>query len=210
MTTPDLNARQHAPAAERNRAPILAVLERVLPATGTVLEIASGTGQHAIHFAAALPQLVWQPSDPDEGARSSIAAWTAACGLSNVRAPLALDVRNAQWGIDAADAIICINMIHISPWASALALIDGAGRLIGPGGVLYLYGPYRRGGAHTAPSNAAFDEQLRSRNPAWGVRDMEDVVALADAAGFAFDEPIAMPANNFSLVFRKRRPSAKV
>lgn len=204
MTTPDFNLRQHAPSAERNREPILAVLERVLPATGTVLEIASGTGQHAIHFAAALPHLVWQPSDLDDEARASIAAWTAQSGLANVRPPLALDVRDASWGIEAAAAIVCINMIHISPWASAQALIGGAGRLLGPGGVLFLYGPYRRGGAHTAPTNAAFDEQLQRRNPAWGVRDMEDVVALADAAGFDADEPVEMPANNFSLVFRKR------
>ncbi|CAG9200941.1 SAM-dependent methyltransferases [Paraburkholderia sabiae] len=204
MTTPDPNLRQHAPAAERNREPILAVLERVLPASGTVLEIASGTGQHAIHFAAALPKLVWQPSDPGEDARASIAAWTAHSGLANVRAPLALDVRDASWGIDAAAAIVCINMIHISPWESAQALIGGAGRLLQTGGVLFLYGPYRRGGAHTAPSNAAFDAQLRSRDPSWGVRDMEDVVALADAAGFDSDEPVEMPANNFCLVFRKR------
>jgi SAM-dependent methyltransferase len=204
MTTPDLNLRQHAPSAERNREPILAVLKRVLPATGTVLEIASGTGQHAIHFAAALPHLVWQPSDVDDEARASIAAWTAHSGLANVRPPLALDVRDASWGIEAAAAIVCINMIHISPWASAQALIGGAGRLLGPGGVLFLYGPYRRGGAHTAPTNAAFDEQLQRRNPAWGVRDMEAVVALADAAGFDADEPVEMPANNFSLVFRKR------
>ncbi|MEM5340840.1 DUF938 domain-containing protein [Paraburkholderia azotifigens] len=204
MTTPDPNLRQHAPAAERNREPILAVLERVLPATGTVLEIASGTGQHAIHFAAALPQLTWQPSDPGEDARASIAAWTAHSGLANVRAPLALDVRDASWGLDAADAIVCINMIHISPWESARALTGGAGRLLKAGGVLFLYGPYRRGGAHTAPSNAAFDAQLRSRDPAWGVRDMEDVVALADAAGFDLDETVEMPANNFSLVFQKR------
>ncbi|OUL86041.1 DUF938 domain-containing protein [Paraburkholderia hospita] len=204
MTTSDLNLRQHAPSAERNREPILAVLERVLPATGTVLEIASGTGQHAIHFAAALPHLVWQPSDLDDEARASIAAWTAHSGLTNVRPPLALDVRDVSWGIEAAAAIVCINMIHISPWASAQALIGGAGRLLGAGGVLVLYGPYRRGGAHTAPTNAAFDEQLQRRNPAWGVRDMEDVVALADAAGFDADEPVEMPANNFSLVFRKR------
>ncbi|AUT62020.1 DUF938 domain-containing protein [Paraburkholderia terrae] len=204
MTTPDLNLRQHAPSAERNREPILAVLERVLPATGTVLEVASGTGQHAIHFAAALPHLVWQPSDLDDEARASIAAWTAHSGLANVRPPLALDVRDASWGIEAAAAIVCINMIHISPWASAQALIGGAGRLLGPGGVLFLYGPYRRSGAHTAPTNAAFDEQLQRRNPAWGVRDMEAVVALADAAGFDADEPVEMPANNFSLVFRKR------
>ena len=204
MTTPDLNLRQHAPSAERNREPILAVLERVLPATGTVLEIASGTGQHAIHFAAALPHLVWQPSDLDDEARASIAAWTAHSGLANVRPPLALDVRDASWGIEAAAAIVCINMIHISPWASAQALIGGAGRLLGPGGVLFLYGPYRRGGVHTAPTNAAFDEQLQRRNPAWGVRNMEDVVALADAAGFDAEDPVEMPANNFSLVFRKR------
>ncbi|WP_225033767.1 DUF938 domain-containing protein [Paraburkholderia sp. XV] len=204
MTMPDLNLRQHAPSAERNREPILAVLERVLPATGTVLEIASGTGQHAIHFAAALPGLVWQPSDLDGEARASIAAWTAHSGLTNVRPPLAIDVRDASWGIEAAAAIVCINMIHISPWASAQGLIGGAGRLLGPGGVLFLYGPYRRGGAHTAPTNAAFDDQLQSRNPAWGVRNMEDVMALAEAAGFDADEPIAMPANNFSLVFRKR------
>ncbi|EUC13272.1 UNVERIFIED_ORG: uncharacterized protein DUF938 [Burkholderia sp. CF145] len=204
MTTSDLNLRQHAPSAERNREPILAVLERVLPATGTVLEIASGTGQHAIHFAAALPHLVWQPSDLDDEARASIAAWTAHSGLANVRPPIALDVRDASWGIEAAAAIVCINMIHISPWASAQALIGGAGRLLGAGGVLFLYGPYRRGGAHTAPTNAAFDEQLQRRNPAWGVRDMEAVVALADAAGFDADEPVEMPANNFSLVFRKR------
>ncbi|WP_054932538.1 DUF938 domain-containing protein [Paraburkholderia caribensis] len=204
MTMPDLNLRQHAPSAERNREPILAVLERVLPATGTVLEIASGTGQHAIHFAAALPDLVWQPSDLDGEARASIAAWTAHSGLTNVRPPLAIDVRDASWGIEAAAAIVCINMIHISPWASAQGLIGGAGRLLGPGGVLFLYGPYRRGGAHTAPTNAAFDDQLQRRNPAWGVRNMEDVVALAEAAGFDADEPIAMPANNFSLVFRKR------
>jgi SAM-dependent methyltransferase len=204
MTTPDLNLRQHAPSAERNREPILAVLERVLPATGTVLEIASGTGQHAIHFAAALPHLVWQPSDLDDEARASIAAWTAHSGLANVRPPLALDVRDASWGIESAAAIVCINMIHISPWASALALIGGAGRLLGPGGVLFLYGPYRRGGVHTAPTNAAFDEQLQRRNPAWGVRNMEDVMALADAAGFDAEDPVEMPANNFSLVFRKR------
>ncbi|ALP64674.1 DUF938 domain-containing protein [Paraburkholderia caribensis] len=204
MTMPDLNLRQHAPSAERNREPILAVLERVLPATGTVLEIASGTGQHAIHFAAALPDLVWQPSDLDGEARASIAAWTAHSGLTNVRPPLAIDVRDASWGIEAAAAIVCINMIHISPWASAQGLIGGAGRLLGPGGVLFLYGPYRRGGAHTAPTNAAFDDQLQRRNPAWGVRNMEDVMALAEAAGFDADEPIAMPANNFSLVFRKR------
>ncbi|CAB3761553.1 DUF938 domain-containing protein [Paraburkholderia humisilvae] len=205
MTTPSTpDAREHAPSAERNRDPILAVLREVMPQHGTVLEIASGSGQHAIHFAAAFPGLVWQPSDPDAGARASIAAWTAHAGLTNIRPPLDLDVCRKPWGIDAAHALVSINMIHISPWAATEALIDGAARLLTSGGVLYLYGPYRRGGAHTAPSNEAFDQQLRGRNPAWGVRNMEAVVQLADAAGLASDAPIAMPANNFSLVFRKR------
>ena len=207
MTTPHQNLRQHSPSAARNREPILSVLERVLPAaaqTGVVLEIASGTGEHAVHFAAALPQLSWQPSDADDEARASIAAWTAHSGLANIRAPLAIDVRETDWGIDAVDAIVCINMIHISPWASTQGLVSGAQRRLQPGGVLFLYGPYRRGGEHTAPSNAAFDQQLQQRNPEWGVRDMEEVVALAEAAGFSCEEPVPMPANNFSLVFRKR------
>ncbi len=156
-----------------------------------------------MHFAAALPGLTWQPSDPDAAARASIAAWIHHTGLANVRAPLALDVCAQPWGIDAADAVVCINMIHISPWAAAQALFAGAGRLLGPGGVLVLYGPYRRGGAHTAPSNAAFDAQLRATDPEWGVRDMEDVIALGEAQGMRCDAPVAMPANNFSLVFRK-------
>jgi hypothetical protein len=202
---PDFALRQHAPAAERNREPILAVLRDVLPARGVVLEIASGTGQHVTHFAAALPALDWQPSDPDAGARASIAAWTAHAGLANVRAPLDLDVERTPWGIDAAAALLCINMIHISPWSATLALFDGARRVLGAGGILYLYGPYRRGGAHTAPGNAAFDEQLRNRHPAWGVRDLEQVVALGDAHGFDCGEPIGMPANNLSLAFTKRK-----
>ncbi|NOV24870.1 DUF938 domain-containing protein [Cupriavidus necator] len=205
MTGPthDPDARRMAPATDRNREPILAVLRQVLPARGTVLEIASGTGQHAVHFAAALPGLTWQPSDPDEAARASIAAWTAHAGLANVRAPLALDVCRQPWGIDAADAVVCINMIHIAPWAAAEALFAGAGKLLGPGGVLFLYGPYRRGGAHTAPSNAAFDAQLRATDPDWGVRDMEAVIALGAAQGLRCDEPVPMPANNFCLVLRK-------
>jgi SAM-dependent methyltransferase len=203
MNTPDPNLRQRSPSAERNREPILDVLRRALPASGLVLELASGTGQHVTHFAAALPALEWQPSDPDAEARASIAAWTAHAGLTNVRAPLALDVRRLPWGIDAADAIVCINMIHISPWAASEALFAGAAQIVRSGGVVYLYGPYKRHGAHTAPSNAAFDLQLQSRDPQWGVRDMEAVVELASAAGFEADEPVAMPANNFSLVLRK-------
>ncbi|MBC8738270.1 DUF938 domain-containing protein [Paraburkholderia sp. UCT31] len=198
------DSRQHSPSAERNREPILAVLREALPASGRVLEIASGTGEHAICFAGALPGLDWQPSDADEEARESIAAWTAHAGLANVRAPLALDVHQPDWGVDALDAVVCINMIHISPWSAAQALCDGAGRRLVDGGVLYLYGPYRRGGAHTAPSNAAFDQWLKSRDPEWGVRDMEAVVALGDTAGLTCERVVAMPANNFSLVFTKR------
>lgn len=201
--THDPDARRMAPATERNREPILAVLRQVLPASGTVLEIASGTGQHAVHFAPALPGTTWQPSDPDAAARASIAAWIAHAGVANVRAPLALDVCRQPWGIDAAAAVVCINMIHIAPWAAAEALFAGAGKLLGPGGVLFLYGPYRRGGAHTAPSNAAFDAQLRATDPDWGVRDMEAVIALGAAQGLRCDEPVPMPANNFCLVLRK-------
>lgn len=202
----DLSQRQWAPAAERNREPILDVLRDVLPACGTVLEIASGTGQHAAYFAAALRQLDWQPSDAEPAACASIAAWVAQAALPNLRAPLALDVGAWPWPLEAADAIVCINMIHISPWASTLALFDGAARVLGDAGVLYLYGPYRRDGAHTAPSNAQFDAQLRNRNPAWGVRDLEAVVAAGRAAGFDLEAVVPMPANNLSVVFRKAVP----
>lgn len=197
------NHRRIAPAAERNREPILEVLRRVLPPAGTILEIASGTGQHARHFAAANPDWTWQPSDPDAGARASIAGWAAEAGLPNLRAPLALDVRQPDWGIDRTDAIVCINMIHIAPWQAAEALFSGAARLLPAGGVLYLYGPYRREGQHTAPSNAIFDEQLRASDASWGVRDMEAVIALGDSVGLRFEEAVPMPANNFSVVFRK-------
>jgi len=201
--THDPDARRLAPATDRNREPILAVLRRVLPASGTVLEIASGTGQHAVHFAAALPGVTWQPSDPEAAARDSVAAWIAHTGIANVLPPLDLDVRREPWDIDRADAIVCINMVHISPWAATEALFAGAGRLLAPGGMLYLYGPYRRDGAHTAPSNAAFDAQLRATDPDWGVRDMEAVIALGSAQGLSCEAPVPMPANNFSLVFRR-------
>ncbi|KVU46965.1 SAM-dependent methyltransferase [Burkholderia ubonensis] len=203
-TTPDdPSMRLSAPAAERNRGPILEVLRRVLPARGDVLEIASGTGQHVVHFAAGLPGLHWRPSDPDAQARRSIAAWIAQAGLSNVDAPLAFDVRDASWPFAALDAIVCINMIHIAPWACAEALFAGASRVLRPGGVLVLYGPYRREGRHTAPSNAAFDAQLRSRDPSWGVRDLETVVALGLDRGLDCIEVVEMPANNLSVVFRR-------
>lgn len=200
----DNAVRRRAPAAERNRDAILSVLARVLPRSGVVLEIASGTGQHAVHCAAALPDTVWQPSDPDADARDSIAAWRAHAGLANLNTPLALDVLNDDWGIGNVAAIVCINMIHIAPWEAAESLFRGAGARLAGGGVLFLYGPYRRNGAHTAPSNEAFDQQLRARDPRWGVRDMEAVAALGEKAGLTLVETVAMPANNFSVVFEKQ------
>ncbi|SAK62939.1 SAM-dependent methyltransferase [Caballeronia fortuita] len=199
----DIAVRRRAPAAERNRDAILSVLARVLPQSGIVLEIASGTGQHAVHCAAALPGIVWQPSDPDADARDSIAAWRAHAGLANLNAPLALDVEREDWSIANVAAIVCINMIHIAPWTAAEALFNGAGARLEAGGVLYLYGPYRRNGAHTAPSNEAFDQQLRARDARWGVRDMEAVEALGEKAGLTLVETVAMPANNFSVIFEK-------
>ncbi|MCA0301775.1 MAG: class I SAM-dependent methyltransferase [Proteobacteria bacterium] len=195
--------KREAPAAARNRQPILEVLRTRLPDRGLVLEVASGTGEHAVHFAAALPGLVFQPSDPDAAARASIDAWGTDSGLPNLRPALALDASAAGWPIAAADAVLCCNMIHISPWASTVGLVGGAARVLPSGGLLYLYGPYRRGGRHTAPSNEAFDADLRRRNPAWGVRDLEAVAALATEAGFDPPEVVEMPANNLSVVFRR-------
>jgi SAM-dependent methyltransferase len=192
-----------APAPERNKGPILDVLRRVLPRHGLVLEIASGTGQHVIHFAAGLPDLKWQPSDADAQARASIAAWRADANLPNVLPPLDLDVRCEPWPVQRADALVCINMIHIAPWAAAERLLDGASRLLGPGAPLVLYGPYRRDSRHTAPSNEAFDADLRRRNPEWGVRDLEAVAALATRNGFAIEETVEMPANNLCVVLRR-------
>ena len=203
MNSPDPAART-APAAARNREPILAVLREVLPATGVVLEIASGSGEHAMWFAQALPGIEWQPSDGDDGARASIAAWRAQAGLANLRAPVALDAAAPEtWPVARADAVVCVNMIHIAPWAAAEGLFAGAARVLPAGGVLFLYGPYREGGRHTAPSNEAFDADLRRRNPAWGVRDLDAVTALAARHGFALARRVAMPANNLSVVFVK-------
>jgi SAM-dependent methyltransferase len=196
------DARRHWPAAERNKGPILEVLRRVLPGRGLVLEIAAGTGQHTAHFAGALPSLEWQPTEFDASMLPSIEAWCA--GLANVRKPIALDVGKMPWPVGRADAILCVNMIHISPWQATLDLFAGAKTTLGPGGVLFLYGPYRRFGAHTAPSNETFDEDLRSRNPEWGVRDLEAVEAAARNHGFSLDEIVAMPANNFSVIFRMK------
>jgi SAM-dependent methyltransferase len=200
-----------APAVTRNREPILAVLRRVvpsriLPGRGLVLEIASGSGEHAIYFAAALPHLAWQPTDPDPEARASIAAYRAAAPLPNLLPPLALDAASPAWPATQADVIVAINMIHIAPWAAAEGLMAGAERLLPGGGVLFLYGPFRERGQHTAPSNAAFDESLRARNREWGVRDLDDVATLASRHGLALEERVAMPANNLSVVFRRRTP----
>lgn len=190
----------HSPAADRNAAPILDVLRRVLPARGVVLEIASGTGQHAVHMARALPAITWQPTDPDPSARDSIAAHVTDAALPNLRPPLALDV-TAPWPVSTADAIVCVNMLHISPWTAALALFAGAARVLPAGGVLYTYGPYLIDGA-TAASNLEFDRSLRSRDPSWGVREVRDLEVAA--TGFTLDEIVPMPANNHSLVWIRR------
>lgn len=195
--------RFHSPAAERNKAPILEVLRRVLPRSGTVLEIASGSGQHLVYFSKALPELIWQPSEADEQLRQAIRLQLSAEPLANVNMPVTLDAARWPWPIDRADAIVCINMLHIAPWAATQGLLAGAGRLLPQGGVLYLYGPFRRSGRHSAASNEAFDRGLRRQDPAWGVRDTDDIERLAERAGFSPVELTEMPANNLSLVFRK-------
>ena len=198
-----MDTREIAPSPERNKQPILEVLARVLPPTGLVLEIGSGTGQHVTHFAKALPGLTFQPSEVDGERHASIAAWIRHENLANVRPPLAFDVTRLPWPVRAADAIVCINVIHISPWEATLALMRGAGEILPAGGVLVTYGPYKREGRQTAPSNAAFDASLKSRDPSWGVRDLEAVAAEAQAQGLELEEMAATPANNFALVFRK-------
>lgn len=195
--------KRHAPATLRNRDAIAAVLGDWLPASGTVLEVASGSGEHAVHFAAAFPKLGWQPSDPDPAALASIAAWCAEAGLPNIAAPLHLDASAPDWPLGHADALLCINMVHISPWAATLGLFAGAARLLGPGAPLILYGPYIEAAVATADSNLAFDASLRSRNPAWGLREVKAVVDAAARHGFRFAERRAMPANNLMLLFRK-------
>ncbi|MCA0241399.1 MAG: class I SAM-dependent methyltransferase [Proteobacteria bacterium] len=198
-----MDARETAPSAERNKQAILEVLARVLPPRGLVLEIGSGTGQHVAHFAKALPALVFQPSEMDVERHASIEAWAAAGMRSNVRPPLAIDVTKCLWPVTAADAVVCINVIHISPWEATLALMAGAGSILPAGGVLVTYGPYLRGGAHTSQSNEAFDASLRARNPLWGVRDIDQVAEVAADAGLSLEEAVPMPANNFTLVWRK-------
>lgn len=194
-----------SPSTARNRDPILAVLKPRLPETGLVLEIAAGAGEHAVHNAAALPHLRWQPTDADPGALASIAAWRDHAGLPNLLPPLPLDAaRPDSWPLDRADAIISINMIHISPWAATQGLMKGAGRLLPSGGRLFLYGPFIVRGVQTAPSNVAFDLDLRRRNPAWGIRSLDEISALAGQNGLEFAERIEMPANNLTLIFDKK------
>lgn len=204
MTTPSDKAR-HFPATARNRDAIADILKLHLPENGTVLEIGSGSGEHCIYFSRLFPNLVWQPSDPDPLNLDSIQAWIDAerPDAENIRAPLAINASDVILPIDAADAVFCANVIHISPWDATQGLMRNAGKLLPPGGLVFLYGPYRIGGTHTAPSNEAFDQSLRSQNETWGVRDLEDVCAEGEKNGVIFVERIEMPANNQSVIFRK-------
>lgn len=197
------HAAKSAPAAGRNREPILAVLRDLLPQPAHVLEIASGTGEHAAWFSEALPGLTWQPTDRDEDALRSIAAWKEIAGLPNLLPPLWLDASADTWPVARADVVVAINMIHIAPWAATTGLIAGAERVLARGGMLFLYGPFREGGVHTGDGNAAFDARLRARDPSWGIRDLDEITALAARHGFLPPERIAMPSNNLSVVFRR-------
>ena len=201
--TPPAAART-SPSTARNRQPILDVLRPRLPTGARVLEVASGAGEHAVFLAAALPGVTWQPTDRDDEALASIAAWRAATGPANLAAPVRLDAADpASWPKGPFDAVVCLNMVHISPWAASEGLMAGAGRVLTPGGRLFLYGPYLEADIETAPSNLAFDASLKSRDPAWGLRDLASVKALAAGHGLAFAERIAMPANNLMVVFER-------
>lgn len=194
----------HAPSSARNRSHILAALRPHVPAEGSVLEIASGTGEHAVYCASHLPRVQWRPSDASADALESIAAWRLHASLANLSPPIALDVTvAAQWPAEHVDAVVCINMIHIAPWAATLGLMAGAAKVLAPTGILYLYGPYFEPDVEPAPSNRAFDLSLRQRNAAWGIRPLDDVVAAAATQGLALSARISMPAHNLSLVFRK-------
>jgi SAM-dependent methyltransferase len=197
--------KRDAPATARNREPILRVLAPLLADGSLVLEVASGTGQHAVYFATGLPRVTWQPTDGDPENLASIEAWRAEAASPNLRAPLLLDAASDTWPIDRADAVVCINMIHIAPWAACEGLIRGAARVLAPGGFLFLYGPYRVAGVLAPESNVAFDASLRGRNPAWGVRELDDVTALAASHGLVRDAVTSMPANNLSVVFRRQK-----
>jgi hypothetical protein len=195
--------RQYAPATARNRDFILDVLRDVLPMTGVILEIASGSGEHIVHFARTFPSLVFQPSDPEPEALRSISAWVDAEDVANVREPIILDASQSPWPIASAEGVVCINMVHISPWHATVGLMKGAAAILPPGAPLYLYGPYKRNGFATATSNQTFDRSLRDRNPTWGLRDLEAVAALAQSVGFSVPTVIEMPANNLSVIFRR-------
>jgi cyclopropane fatty-acyl-phospholipid synthase-like methyltransferase len=207
------DARQYSPSAARNREPILDVLRRILPNKGSVLEIGSGTGEHAVHFAKTLPGITWQPSDPDADSRVSIEAWVEAEKLDNVRPPIPIDVRFDPWIPEdrkTFDAVVSINMVHIAPWEATLGLFTGAARVLRASGILFLYGPFMRGGQHTAKSNAEFDASLKQRNPAWGLRDITALARLAENHRLTLREAVSMPANNFSLIFgRVSRPKLR-
>jgi SAM-dependent methyltransferase len=200
---PAQGPRRSAPAAVRNREPIAKVLAEWLPEHGLVLEIASGTGEHAAFFAYRFPQLQWQPSDIHPDALASIAAWRDETALPNLRAPLVIDASRPDWPIGSADAVLSINMVHISPWSSALGLIDGAARVLARDGPLILYGPWLKDDIETAPSNLAFDQDLRNRDPEWGLRRVEDFAAAAAGRGFVLEEGRVMPANNLMLLLRR-------
>ncbi|MCA3283133.1 MAG: DUF938 domain-containing protein [Roseomonas sp.] len=197
------DARRFAPAVARNKTAITEVLARHLPASGLILEVASGSGEHALHFAAHFPALRFQPTDPDAAALASIAAWREEAPLANLLPPLMLDVMADAWPVQKADALLCINMIHIAPWEATAALMRGAARILPPDVMLFLYGPFKQGGAHTAPSNAEFDASLRAQDARWGVRDLEAVARIASAAGFAAPVVEVMPANNLSVIFHR-------
>jgi uncharacterized protein DUF938 len=196
-------ARRSAPAALRNRDPIAAVLEEWLPASGLVLEIASGSGEHVVHFAERFPKLEWQPSDVHPEALASIIAWRDEACTANVRTPIALDAASSEWPLERADAVLSINMVHISPWTSALGLLDGAARLLSVGAPLILYGPWIQADLPTAPSNVAFDADLRRRNPQWGLRRVEDIAGAAAERGLLLEAIREMPASNLMLLFRR-------
>ena len=194
--------RRVAPHVARNAGPIVEVLRGVLPPTGLVLEVASGTGEHALHFARVFPALTFQPTDPDPLALSSIEAWRSEAS-DNLLPPLMLDAAGEDWPVDRADALLCINMVHISPWSATLGLLSGASRVLPAGAPLVLYGAYRRAGVPTAPSNEAFDESLKARNPEWGLRVLEDVVAEAAAVGLSLERVVDMPANNITVILQR-------
>jgi hypothetical protein len=195
--------KRHAPATARNREPIAEVLAEELPERGLVLETASGSGEHAVSFAGLFPNLVWQPSDPEADARASIEAWAEEAGLANVRPAIELDAAG-QWPIERADAILCVNMTHISPPEATQGLFAGAGKVLAPGAPLIVYGPFIEREVETAPSNLAFDADLKRRNPAWGLRDTRWLDELAEATGLERTRRVAMPANNLTLVYRRK------